>query len=465
MSLFMQAMNNIGTTANGAVTFKSSLNHCVDFFFLAGASRGKSGQFVAAFKKALVQDEETAIRTLLHTRDVRGGVGERQVVRDAVKWLISVNQDLAFRILPKMPALGRWDDVLTYFGTPLEQEAVALVLNALLNERDFNCAKWMPRKGENANNLRRAMKTTPKKYRKLLAALSAGTVEQLIDKGEYDKIDFGKLPSIAAKRYQKHFGKVCPERYGAYIESLQKGEAKINAAAIFPHDVVMGALNGNDDVASEQWKALPNYMEGSDEMIMPVIDVSGSMGMYSLPNSQANVMHVAISLGLYIAERNEGVFKNEYISFSGRPNFHKVPPKLSLKSRYGSILHSGEDCSTNIQGVFEVMLATAKRQNLKPEDLPQKLLIFSDMEFNSADGGYTNFEAIERRYQESGYPMPTLVFWNLNGRTGNVPVKFDQKNVALVSGFSPAIVKAVLGGVLDPLKVMLKAISDQKYAY
>ncbi|CAL9994759.1 RNA-binding protein [Vibrio phage D480] len=474
-SLFMNAMqSNDSRTANGAVTHSTSGNECLNLFFTIGAMRGND-QSLTAFNRAFGENPELATRILLWSRDVRGGAGERGTFRKIFARLCKEQPEVARLVMRKIPELGRFDDLVSAFGTSLEADAITLWTHAIVNDKNALAAKWFPReRSKNAVVFKRTIKSigvNAKQWRKVISLLS-DTVEQKMCARNWDEIEFGKLPSVASARYQKAFGRNAESAYGEYITSLVKGEAKINAGAVYPYDVVRSVKMGDHRVANEQWKALPNYMEGSDERVIPVVDVSGSMGcgINGEHGGSVTCKEVAMSLGIYVAERNEGIFKDQFISFSSDPHFHKLTGD-SLKSRLDNMQRSGEDMSTNITRCFEVLLERARTANLSQDEMPTKLLIMSDMEFDQArtGGGWhtrntTNFDAIKVMYANAGYEMPQLVFWNLRGRLDNVPVKSGEANTALVSGCSPSILTSLLGGELEPVKIMLKTVGVDRYA-
>lgn len=458
-------------TENGMATNLSSLNACVDLFFNIGAMRGQDKQrLIANFSKAFNEDPTRAMKTLFWARDVRGGAGERQVFRDIIKYLAE-EHDLALKAnLGFISEFGRWDDLLELINTRFEKDAMILISDALIAENGL-CAKWMPRNGQVAEKLRAFLKLSPKQYRKTLVNLT-NVVETKMCAKEWDSIEFSKLPSVASARYQKAFGKNAYESYSAYITSLVKGEAKINAGAIYPYDITKSLTHGNSDVANEQWKALPNYMEGTNDMILPVVDVSGSM---TTPAGGAKTvtitcMDVAISLGLYISERNEGPFKDAFITFSDNPKLQVLSG--SLKDRYTQLSRSDWGMSTNLAATFKLILDQAIKHNLSPDEMPNKILILSDMEFNSAVISYNNTDwnpttqqMIEQMYTDAGYKVPQIVYWNIQSRNGGVPVSFDKTGTALVSGFSPAIMTSLLGGDIEsPQQIMDKTILSERYA-
>jgi hypothetical protein len=477
MTTLFEAVNASAVTSNGAVTNSSSLNKNVDLFFLAGASRGKD--ITSTFAGALVEDSEVAIRVLEWARDARGGAGERETFRKLFGYVIRSEPKLAERLLVKVPELGRWDDVLMTFGTVLERDALRMIAFALNDVQDGLCAKWMPRQGEQANKIRSYMKLTPKAYRKLLVGLS-NTVEQKMCAQDWTGIVYPHVPSVAAGRYQKAFLKHDPAGYAKYKEKLESGEAKINASVAYPYDVIRSLRNGDKAVANAQWKALPNYLEGSDENILPVVDVSGSMSGVAVSGS-VTALDVAVSLGLYTSERMGGVFKDQFVTFSGSPQMVKLSG--TLEQRFNQMERSDWGMNTDLGAVFKLILSAAIKGKVPQKEMPTKVLILSDMEFDqcitsggtgksgrySTGGGPVSVSAmefIEKEYQAAGYKVPQVVFWNLNGRAGNSPVTYNKAGAALVSGFSPSIVKSVLGGEeMTPISIMLKTVMVQRYDF
>ena len=459
-------------TENGMATNSTSLNACVDLFFNIGAMRGQDKQrLIATFSKAFNEDPKRAIKLLFWARDVRGGAGERQVFKDILVYLAETH-DLALKPnLGLIAEYGRFDDLLSLIGTYMENDALAIIDTAIKAENGL-CAKWMPRKGAVAEKLRKFMNLSPKQYRKTLVNLT-NVVETKMCAKEWDSIEFGKLPSVASARYQKAFGKNAYESYSAYIQSLVKGEAKINAGAVYPYDVTKSLTHGNAKVANEQWKALPNYLEGANDMILPVVDVSGSMSCSAGGSKSVTCMDVAISLGLYISERNEGPFKDAFITFSNSPQLQVLSG--SLQDRYAQMSCSDWGMSTNLEATFKLILDQATKHKLSQDKMPNKILILSDMEFNQAvrssswrneaDWNPTAQQMIEKMYADAGYKVPQIVYWNIQSRNGGVPVAFDTAGTALISGFSPAIMTSLLGGDIEsPQQIMDKTIMSERYS-
>lgn len=449
------------TTTNGMPAFTTTLNACVDLFFAIGASRGKD--IIPQFKSAFEENADTAIRILLWTRDIRGGSGERQLFRDVIKWLACTDEAMAIKVAQKIPELGRFDDLLEFFRTGLQDVALAIIAAELTKENGL-CAKWMPRKGTQANTLRRHLGLSPRDYRKLLVGMT-NVVEQQMCKKDWNNIDFSKIPSVASSRYQKAFGKNATEKYKAYLESLKKGETKINAGAVYPYDIIKSLNNGDAGISAEQWKALPNYMEGSTERILPVVDVSGSMTSHIGGSSSISCLDVAVSLGLYISERNVGVYKDKFITFSSSPKLQSLSG--NLQSRLKQLSNADWGMSTNLESVFSLILQSAKMYSVNEDHMPTKILILSDMQFDVAVRGADDsaIHMISKQYEEAGYKLPSVIFWNINAH-GNVPTTFTKQGTALVSGFSPAIMKSILSCTdITPVDVMMEAISDERYNY
>lgn len=462
-------------TENGMAAHSTTSSALLDLFGLIGSARGTdiTKQFLAAYGA----DADKAARMLLWARDIREGAGERQTFRNLLEALEKVNPFLAGKLLHKIPLLGRWDDVFSYRDYTNRRNAFAFIVEAL-RAGDALCAKWMPRKGPIAVELTRFMEVTPKQYRKTLVRLT-NVVESKMCAKDWDEIDFSKLPSVASARYQKAFGRNATANYSAYKQELSKPvetrdpKVKVNAGAVYPYDVLKSVLKGDEVVANAQWDALPNFI--GDAKILPVVDVSGSMGsLYYSGRSELQPIDIAVSLGLYCSSKNTGKFKDLFVTFSAEPEFQLLSGNLS--TRVQNMSRAKWDMNTNLERVFHKTLDMATRFSIAQKDMPSMILIFSDMQFDKAANGYmaggvtynaSAVEMIKRQYADAGYKMPKVVFWNLNSTIKNVAVKFDQRGVAHVSGFSPAILKSILSDKLEkftPENVMLETIMKDRYA-
>jgi hypothetical protein len=290
---------------------------------------------------------------------------------------------------------------------------------------------------------------------------------------DWDNINYSHVPSVAHARYKKAFGRH-GQTYAEYVSKLVKGEAgvKINAGALFPYDVLKGRIGRYTkmskqelDVVEAQWNSLPNYVGNSN--VLPMVDSSGSMtcnaGGHN-SKSGLSCLEVAISLGLYFADKNTGKFKDTFLTFSRTPKLVNLTGNINQKIDQ---MNTGEVANTNLHKAFELILKTAVDNNVPQKEMPETLVIFSDMQFDAGvDRDETAMEMIEHKFVEAGYTVPNVVFWNLNAAYGNTPVKFDKRGTALVSGFSPAVAGGIMGGNMDdftPEAIMLKTVMKPRY--
>ena len=473
MSTLLAAMQTKNSrTENGMSTNSTSLNNCVDLFFQIGAMRGQDKtRLINAFTKAFGENQLTAMRLLFWARDVRGGAGERQIFKDIVTYLANNRTEVMRKNIHLVSEFGRWDDLLVLIGTPLENDALEVIAKGLADKNGL-CAKWMPRPNvknreakRQAHAIRNFLGMSPKEYRKMLVE-NSNTVEQLMCANEWSAIQYSKLPSKAMSDLMKAFTKHDKERFAAYLESVNKGETKINAGAVYPYDIVKNLRFGDKSGANAQWNALPNYLEGSKERFLPVVDVSGSMSCPAGNNHNVTCMDVAISLGLYISERNVGPFKDAFVTFSSDPKLQVLSG--NLQERFNQLARADWGMSTNVESVFRLILDKAKASNVSEEEMPTMILIMSDMEFNAGTRGNWSLSAqqmFERMYAEAGYKMPKVVYWNIHSKSDNFPVHFDKSGSALVSGFSPALLTNLLRGKdLTPVSMMLDVINSARYS-
>ena len=447
------------TTLNGMVTNSTSKDANVDLFFHIGAMRGQDP--IPLFAKAFAEDPLTALKIIFWCRDVRGGAGERQLFRDVVTYLALHSPEVLKKNIHLFAEYGRWDDILSLIGTPLESDALDIIGHEL-TMGDGLLAKWLPRKGPIANKIRKYLGVSPKVYRKTLVGLSQ-TVEQSMCTKSFGDIDYEKVPSLAMTRYTQAFHRNDESRFSEFKNRLAEGTAKVNAGALYPYDITKSMVYGSDNKVQEaQWGSLPNYMEGNEKRVLPLVDVSGSMDCPVGGNANLTCMHVAISLGLYISERNEGYFKDAFITFSANPKLQHL--KGTLTERLISLAGSDWGYNTDLEKVFQLVLGQALKHDVSPEEMPTDILILSDMQFDEADDSdSTALKMIKDKYVDAGYEVPNIIFWNLNSYDG-VPASFDEDGTALISGFSPSILKSVLAGEnITPVSIMMKTIGSSRY--
>jgi len=468
-------------TENGAVSNRSTGKDCLDLFATIGALRRESEQEIAArFLRAYTENPDIAMKILFFSRDVRGGLGERRVFRTLLKWLAENEKKSLIRNLPYIAEYGRWDDILVLLDTPCQAEALALLkeqfhadLAALEKEEEVSLlGKWLP--SVNASNektvlmakqIAKAFGLSECDYRNALVRLRARIriLENNLRERDYT-FDYAKQPSKAMFKYRKAFLRNDRDRYNAFMGKVERGEVKLHTGTLLPYEIVEPFFSHN--VSEEEraainatWKAQEDFT--SDENSLVVIDGSGSM--YAALNPRPAT--VALSLGIYFAERNTGAFKNHFITFSESPQLVEIKGKDILdKLRYCHDFN--EVANTNIQKVFELILNTAVKNKVPQEELPSTVYIISDMEFDfcTEDCSVTNFEYAKKLFAEHGYQLPRLVFWNVASRNRQQPVTVNDRGVALVSGCNPRIFSMVLDGDLDPWSFMLSVIGTERYA-
>ncbi len=466
MNLFdaMTIANTDATTTNGAVTLPTSTSKIVDFFYLLGAMR-TSGEdtIINSFSAALGEDFLITVRSLFYARDIRGGQGERNLFKVCMKYMANapVYRHLVEKNLHLVPIYGRWDDMTCFAGTAMESKAMALWAEAILSGDGLAC-KWAPRESSSkaaiAKLLMAHTKMSPKSYRKHLAQ-NTKVVESHMCSGSWSDINYGHVPSVAMKNYRKAFESHSPEKWASYMSSLSSGSAKINSAALFPVDLVKAALKDYSESLDHQWNSLPNFMSEASGNNLVVADTSGSM----YTNASVQPIEVSIALALYISERNNGIYKNKFITFSENPQIQTIFG-ANLQEKVGNLQSSNWGMSTNLQKTFDLILKSAVDAKIPQSEMPNNILIISDMEFNQCGSVSTNYELIKQKFAANGYDMPKIIFWNVNGRIGNVPAtKNDYVN--LVSGYSPSICKFVLNGTTpQPMDAVLAVVNSDRYS-
>lgn len=493
------AADNVAFTANGAVSNASSLNFLVDLFAILGAVRGKDfSTFENLFEQAYSMNRKLTLQMVLWLRDVRGGAGERETTRQILRHLEANHQDDIHEIIPVLAEYGRWDDLLIFTNPQVKLDAYRTI-EAHLRDGNALCAKWMPRvyklkksadgtvnkesvanQNRIANNtiareLMQVMNINERQYRKLLASLST-TVEQNMCAKDWSTIEYSHVPSVAMNRYRAAFMRNDETRFTEFGQKVESGEVKVNASALFPYDITTKFKYGESDkVLVGQWDALPDYLNGTS--ILPMCDTSGSMECGAGSSGSLTCMDVAVSLSLYISDKQKGAFKDVFLNFSESPQMFVLKGK-NVEEKYRDLCkYKGGQYwggSTDIGKAFHHILKTAVKQNVPQADMPEYLLIFSDMEFdatyswgggcNNGNWDVTAYEYAKQLYAQNGYELPKVIFWNLNGRPGNNPVTINDTGTAMVSGFSPAVLTAILAGEqVDPVSIMLAAIDKPRY--
>lgn len=501
----MKNATNYTYTENGALTHKSTMSGLLDLFGMGAAYRTRSDvDCIMLFSKAYDEDPVYALKCLFYLRDVRGGQGERRFFRVVTRWLANNKTEAMRRNLKFVPEFGRWDDLYEFIDTKLEKDAFELMRKQLM--LDVQCktpsllAKWL--KSENtsssksralANKTREAFHMTHKEYRKTLSTLRERikVLERLMSENRWDEIEFDKIPSKAGLVYRNAFARHDLERMlnnpeiKTYAEFIKDTETKVNAKTLYPYEVVAKAYNltyknysyyyhnsfddnldSTDRAAiNKYWDNLKDYFNGCSLDALCMIDTSGSMW-----GSEASApINVAISIGLYAAERARGPFAGHYISFSSRPQLIETAG-VDFVDKVRRIYSTNICENTNIEAAFDMLLNTAIKTHCKQSDLPKSIIVVSDMEFDAARGYYsrgnsninTLMESIREKWARYGYCLPHLIYWNCQARQNNIPEDIGCGLVSYVSGMSPSIFETILSGKTG-VDLMLEKLDSPRY--
>lgn len=493
---YLEDEMNVSYTENGMKGYATTKDTLVDFNFSLPSLRRENDNILKANVERLINDpkynRETLYRFMFFLRDVRGGLGERRIFKEMLKALAIKEPETVKDFLPYVVEVGRWDDLFVLMETPLKVNLLDLVTKQLgddweaMKNKEHGLlekwtgkerkepisllAKWMPsiNSGKKARKLAKEFikyfGMTNSEYRKALADMRAylDIVEKHISDGTYDTINYEAVPSQANKRYADLFMRKDGQRRREYLESLSKGKATINASTLYPHEVIAMERKGQDErLVQGLWENLKDY-EGVENTIV-VADVSGSMYW-----GHSNIMPIDCSIGLalYFAQRARGEFKGKVITFSNRPSYVDVSKFKTIHSAYSWMINCMDwGGVTNIEAVFKMVLDTAVNNNLKQEDIPN-ILVVSDMEWNDCTYCDGSFKGIAKLYESYGYKLPKLIFWNVASRTGTIPVLENENGLVLVSGYSPAAIKAATSNeIYDPLKAIYDCIYVERYDF
>jgi hypothetical protein len=398
-----------------------------------------------------------------------------------------------------IPYYGRFDDLFCLFG--ISERLDSRILNHLRTqlESDLRCydydpsdisllAKWMPssntssmKSRELAKKIYKSFGWSERKYRKTLSKLrkTIDILETHLSSKDYT-FDYSKVPSKANLKYRKCFNRNDHDRYSEHVSNVSKvlsGELqdksfKDNVKDLYPYEIInkinskLYDLTEVDELRLENmWKQLPNYFndESSHKNWITVIDTSGSMDTGRNPAP----IDVAISLGIYIGERNHGIFRNKYITFSTYPCLIDIEEGDSLKKKFIKIKENSIISNTDIEKVFELILDTAVKHNISKDEMPEVIVIISDMQFdycvNSGDNP-SIYKMISKKYNDSGYELPKLVFWNAsNDYYMDFPITKHELGAVLVSGCKPGMFEQILSGK-SPIDFMNKILLSDRYS-
>ena len=429
---------NYTTTTNGAITNQTSGKECLDLFQHIGNMRYSDRlQILENFDKAYQEDKELATQVLFWARAARIGSGERKTFHTILNEIGETSPDFISDNSKTIAELGYWKDLLPYFHI---KEVVSVFAQAI-RDKDRLACKWAPRK---CAVLRDELGFTNREYRKWLKRYSE-TVEQKMSEKEWSDIEYSSVPGSAMRKYGRAFDKQDTQRFENWKNDKT---TKASVSATYPHEVL---ACDDDSLAEKLWNNLPDLLSDSDENILPMIDVSGSM--FGQP------LAVATSLGMYLAERTKGEFRDMFLTFSENPELVKLQGD-TVAERLRNICDADWGMNTDFESAYMHILRLAKKHNVMKDSMPTMLLVLSDMQFDDSQRGMTHFNHMKEEYEKAGYELPKIVFWNLDAHFGT-PAKCSDDSVAMVSGFSPSIMKAILNAEeFNPISVMMEALKD-----
>ena len=474
---------NITYTENGAVTNVSTGSECLDLFARIGALRSASDEDITdIFLRAYAENADLAVKTLFFARDIRGGLGERRVFRVILRWLADNEPETCRKNLYFVGEYGRYDDLLCLFGTACEQDMLGVIREQLKKDQEAMetgnavslLGKWLPSVNAScaetvrlAKKTARALEMTDAQYRRTLTALRARIriLENNLREKDYT-FEYEKQPSRALFKNRAAFRRNDAGRYQAFLDRAEADHTAMHTGTLAPYDVIAPIVSSFGRAFSEEerksldvtWNALEDFT--GDENALVVVDGSGSMYWEGRPLPAA----VAQSLGIYFAEHNRGAFRNHFITFSALPKLVEVRGRdIVEKVRY---CMSFNDCSnTDLEKVFDLLLRTAVKNRVPQEEMPAKLYIISDMEFDCCSHAeMTNFRSAEKMFAAFGYVLPQVVFWNVQSRNRQQPVTKNEQGVCLVSGCNTQIFSMLKNDTLDPYQFMMQILTAERYA-
>jgi hypothetical protein len=505
-------------TENGAPAFSSSLSANVDFFgSVCRAGKTLTPDVVDKINRLLplmwAEDPKLALKNIVAKRDAREGAGEKAIFITCMNWLFTYHPETAYKNLEHVPFYGYWKDLLNllcdkasgYDRPEVRNKAIVKLFADQLKTDQLtiagitpaamaslppetlvsdsgsatqpNCtlaAKWAPSLGSVYDKkfkicrvLARALglpkKGWQKQYRQLLSKMRThlNIVEHNMCLKLWNSIKLDQVPSNAMNRYKKAFKKRMPELFDEWINRIKKGEGKVNAKMLMPHELVEHSQLSNE-LTQAQWNTLREHArtKGALSGVIPVCDFSGSMA--GIP------MDVSMALGIMISELAEEPFKDLMISFSESPHFFKFTGN-SLADKVNHARSSGvsQGYNTDIIKCFTVLLQRCVTNKVSQDKMPKKVLIITDGQFDvqTTNCDKTAFQTIQIMYQEKGYTPPTLCLWNVRGNATSTPVTMHETGSMLISGWSVNILKSILEGgeFPTPYSTMITTLSDPRY--
>ena len=436
------------TTTNGATIHKTSGKECLDLFQRIGNMRHSDRlNILEDFTRAFDDDPQLATQVLFWARAARVGSGERKTFHTVLEEIGKTSPEFISDNAMMIAKLGYWKDLVPY----LHLDGVVAVFAQAIKDGDRLACKWAPRK---CVPLRDKLGFTNKEYRKWLKKHS-DTVEQKMSTQQWSDIKYSSVPGAALRKYSSSFDKRDGQRF---VDWKNDKTTKASVSATYPHQVL---ACGDEVLAQKMWDNLPDLLVDSKETILPMIDTSGSM--FGMP------LTIALGLGVYLAQRNKSDFQDMFLSFSEEPELIKLQGS-SISDIMSNVNGAHWGMNTDFEKAYRLILDRAVKYDVDKDSMPTMLLVLSDMQFdesqNSMRGQFkTHYSWMAEEYEKAGYELPKIVFWNLDAHFGT-QARCSDKNVAMVSGFSPSIMKAILNAEeFNPISVMMEALKDIELDY
>lgn len=474
-------------TWNGCDTLATTDSACLDMFGRAGAMRASSEEDKEIlFSRAFAEDQDIAVKLLFYTRDIRGGYGEKDTFKTMIRHLASINNESVEKNMWAILEFGCAKDLYSLIGTPAEDAMwgfmkyqFELDLGNMAKDKSISLlAKWIATPDSKSEKTKALGKLTAKKlgysfktmkeYKTKLRALRQylDLPEAKMCAGKWDEIEYSKCASRFLFKNRKAIARNDAERWEAFNKKVDAGEEKMNMGAVTPCDIIYDVRHNYTRDLETMWKSLPDVCKGN-AMIM--CDTSGSMTYGYNNKSKIQPIDVAFGLAMYFAQRNKGDLKDMMMNFSDRPMFIELDA-ATLKDNYNIAMDAPVNySSTNLEGAFDLLLNTCIKGNVSQADMPDAIVIVSDMQIDCVDGvdkdnNMTFYDVMKKRYNEAGYEMPQVVFWNVNAMNPTFHAARSTRGVSMVSGFSPNVFKQVMDNIgTTPYELMMAVVNDERY--
>ncbi len=469
MATLMELMASEKRTENGAFARNTTFNAIVNLFAVAGALRNRnSDDIIEMWKDAFNEDAEIAFKMLFYIRNIRGGLGERNTFRVLLKYVATNYPDFVMANLDNIVFYGRYDDLFVLLDTPIEnyvyeyiKEQLVTDSNADENEPISLLAKWMPSINTSSDKTRQlaykfcnALNYSPAEYRKLLSRLrkKLDVLEVNMSANNWSNINYSSVPALAMNKSSNAFYNRDHDRFIKYIEDVKNGKTTINSGTLYPYDLVHKIFNNENEVAEQQWKNMPDYFNGRTFNALVMADVSGSM--------LGRPIETSIGLAIYFAEHNTGVFANSYLTFTSTPNIVTIKPNKSLYEKVNCVKLKGIGYDTNLESAFNRVLDTAICNNVPKEDMPESIIVISDMEINDFGQNTSFLSYMKTKFNDAGYELPKLVWWNVNARSNTFHADTDD-NTQFISGSSASAFESLISGkTLSAIELVVNTLKD-----